>query len=308
MREDFGQANDLAAKYPKKLEEMKALFMEEAKKNNVLPIDDRRGERLNPEVAGRADIMPAARRSCSTRDAGHDREQLHQHQGGVLHDHGRPRRSRQGAQGVLLSQAGQFGGWSLYVKDGKPKYVYNWLAREQYVIEGTEKLPAGKVTLVFDFAYDGGGLHKGATGSIMVNGKKVGQGRIEKTMGSLYSLAAETADVGKDAFSPVTKDYDPWNNAFTGTIQKITVQLRTKVERSDDSLSSCRPRRLVAVAETWAHRSVSMTLTGHRPPPVHTAGRTARWPRPAYASTTSTTPPMLGVICAPLAWELCRRW
>jgi hypothetical protein len=75
----------------------------------------------------------------------------------------------------------------------------------------------------FDFAYDGGGLHKGATGTLFVNGKKVGQGRIEHTMGAVYSLAGETADVGVDAWSPVTDDYDAWDNAFTGTINKITI-------------------------------------------------------------------------------------
>ncbi len=132
-----------------------------------------------------------------------------------------------GAQGVILSQAGQGGGWSLYVKDGKPKYAYNWLARELYVVESNEPLPEGKVKLRFDFAYDGGGLHKGATGTLSVNGKKVGEGRIEKTMGAIYSLAGETADVGMDAWSPVTDDYDPWDNAFTGKIEKITVELRT---------------------------------------------------------------------------------
>ena len=102
-----------------------------------------------------------------------------------------------GAEGVLLSQAGQGGGWSLYVKDGKPKY-----------------------------AYDGGGLHKGATGTLYVNGIKVGEGRIAHTMGAIYSLAGEGADVGLDQFSPVTHDYDPWDNQFTGKIQKITVQLK----------------------------------------------------------------------------------
>ena len=91
-------------------------------------------------------------------------------------------------------------------------------------MKGSEKLPEGKVTLVYDFNYDGGGLHKGGTGTLFVNGKKVGEGRIEKTMGALYSLAAETADVGKDAFSPVTKDYDPWDNAFTGTIKKVVLK------------------------------------------------------------------------------------
>ena len=117
-----------------------------------------------------------------------------------------------------------FGGWSLYVKNGKPKYVYNWLARERYVIESNEKLPEGKVTLVYDFTYDGGGLHKGGTGTLAVNGKKVGEGRIGKTMGALYSLAAETADIGMDAYSPVTDDYDPWDNAFTGKINTVKVK------------------------------------------------------------------------------------
>jgi len=95
-----------------------------------------------------------------------------------------------------------------------------------YTIEATEKLPAGKVTLVFDFTYDGGGLHKGGMGALLVNGKKVGEGRVAKTMGTLYSLAAETADIGKDAYSPVTKDYDPWDNAFTGTIHKVTISVK----------------------------------------------------------------------------------
>jgi arylsulfatase A-like enzyme len=227
MREDFGLATDLAAQYPDKVEAMKALFVEEARKNNVFPLDDRRGERLNPEVAGRPDIMFGRKTLTLYPGMPGMTENSFINTKAVSYtitaDIDVP---AEGAQGVLLSQAGQFGGWSLYVKDGKAKYAYNWLARELYTIEASETLPAGRVTLVFDFAYDGGGLHKGATGSIMVNGKKVGEGRIEKTMGALYSLAAETADIGKDAFSPVTTDYDPWDNAFTGKIQKITVQLK----------------------------------------------------------------------------------
>ena len=94
-----------------------------------------------------------------------------------------------------------------------------------YTIESNEPLPSGKIHVGFDFS-DDGGLHKGATGTLTINGKKVGEGRIEKTMGAVYSLAGETADVGMDAWSPVTDDYDPWNNAFTGKINKITVSLR----------------------------------------------------------------------------------
>jgi hypothetical protein len=93
------------------------------------------------------------------------------------------------------------------------------------LVEGTKPLPTGKVTVGFDFDYDGGGLHKRATGTLFVNGTKVGEGRIDKTMSAVYSLAGETADVGMDAYSPVTDDYDPWDNALTGTITKVVVKL-----------------------------------------------------------------------------------
>ena len=118
--------------------------------------------------------------------------------------------------------------------------TYNWLARELYTVEGNEPLPSGKVKLGSDFAYDGGGLNKGATGTLTVNGKKVGEGRIEKTMGAVYSLAGETADVGVDAWSPVTDDSGPWDNAFTGKINKITVALKDVAKKEG------RPDRLAA--------------------------------------------------------------
>lgn len=226
LHEDFGQATDLSAQYPQKLEQMKALFIEEARKNNVFPLDDRRAERLNPEVAGRPDIMYGRKELTlypgmpgltensfiNTKSVSHTiTAELEIPKGGAT-------------KGVVMSQAGMFGGWSLYVIDGRPKYTYNWLAREHYTIESHDPLPSGHVTLVYDFKYDGGGLHKGGTGTLYVNGKKVAVGRIEKTMGSLYSLAAETANIGEDAYSPVTTDYDPWDNAFTGTIDKVTIK------------------------------------------------------------------------------------
>src|SRR5262245_3660324 len=130
----------------------------------------------------------------------------------------------QGAEGVILAQAGEFGGWSLYVKDGKPKYCYNWHAREKYEIEASEPLPKGKVHLRFDFDYDGSGPHEGATGTMSINGKTVGSSRIGRTRDALYSLAVETADAGRHSYSPVTTDYDPWHNDFTGTIRKVTVK------------------------------------------------------------------------------------
>ena len=227
MTEDVGLATDLAATYPEKVKAMQDLWLAEAKKNNVLPLDDRKFARLNPMAAGRPDLMFG--RTTLTLYPG----MTSMTENGFINTKAvsytidaELEIPQGGATGVLLSQAGQGGGWSLYVKDGKPKYAYNWLARELYTVEGQERLPAGKVTVRFEFAYDGGGLHKGATGTLYVNGTKVGEGRIAHTMGAIYSLAGEGADVGMDQFSPVTSDYDPWDNAFTGTIQKITVQLK----------------------------------------------------------------------------------
>ena len=91
----------------------------------------------------------------------------------------------------------------------------------------------GSVHLGFEFDYDGGGLHKGATGTLTINGETVGTGRIEKTMGAIYSLAGETADVGVDAWSPVTDDYDPWDNGFTGEIVKITIRHKSVPDETD---------------------------------------------------------------------------
>ena len=84
---------------------------------------------------------------------------------------------------MILAQAGRFGGWSLYLKDGKPMYAYNFLGLKTYKVAATEALPAGKATIRYEFAYDGGGLGKGGTGTILVNGKKVAEGRIDRTQG-----------------------------------------------------------------------------------------------------------------------------
>ncbi|MET4029620.1 arylsulfatase A-like enzyme [Bradyrhizobium sp. JR7.2] len=222
---DFGQATDLAAQNPAKLKELQDLFHQEAIKFGVYPMDDRSFARLNATNAGRPDIM--AGRTEVTYYAGMT---------GMAENVFIDTLSRSyvvtadlvipkgGANGVVVSQGGLFGGWSLYVKDGRPKLAYNWLAREKYFIEGKEALPEGKVTLVYDFTYDGGGLHKGGTGVLSINGRKVGEGRINKTQGAVWSLAGETADIGVDAYSPVCDDYDPWENAFTGTINTVKIK------------------------------------------------------------------------------------
>src|SRR5262249_6055293 len=111
-----------------------------------------------------------------------------------------------GADGVILCQAGRFGGWSFYTKGGKLRYCYNWVGLDRYTISSEKVLPAGKVTVQYAFAYDGGGRGKAGRDTPSVNGEKVGEGRVEHTNAMMFS-ADETADVGVDEATPVTEDY-----------------------------------------------------------------------------------------------------
>jgi arylsulfatase A-like enzyme len=226
VAEDFSEANDLAAQNPAKLKELQDLFMKEAEKYHVLPIDDRGAERLNAALAGRPDLMQG-RTSLTVYDGApgmmenafiNVKNRSHVIAADVEIPNG-------GADGVILCQAGRFGGWSLYLKGGKPTYRYNWLGREQFTIAADEPVPAGKATIRFEFAYDGGGIGKGGKGVILVNGKQVASGRIEKTHGYVFS-GDETADVGRDTGTPVSEDYTTRTSRFTGKINKVTVEIK----------------------------------------------------------------------------------
>jgi arylsulfatase len=128
-----------------------------------------------------------------------------------------------GASGVILAQGGRFGGWSIYLKDGKPTYAYNWLGLKRYTVAANQALPAGKATIRFEFAYDGGGVGKGGMGTLIVNGKKVAATKIESTQCCVFSTD-EGADVGADEGTPVTEVYKvPFK--FTGKIAKVTIEL-----------------------------------------------------------------------------------
>jgi len=225
-RNDFSLASDLAAKNPAKLKEMQDLFLKEAVKYNVLPIDDRSVERANPALAGRPDLM-AGRTSLTVYDG-----MIGMSENVFINTKNRSHTitaevtiPEKGANGVILSQAGRFGGWSLYLKDGKPVYTYNFLGLQRFTVAATAPLPAGKATIRYEFAYDGGGLGKGGVGTILVNGKKAAEGRIERTHPMIFS-ADEGADVGEDAETPVVEDYGiPAPYKFTGRIAKVTVEL-----------------------------------------------------------------------------------
>ncbi|MBA7587550.1 hypothetical protein ES708_29581 [subsurface metagenome] len=135
--------------------------------------------------------------------------------------------SKDATQGVILTQGGRFGGWSLYMKDGKPEFTYNFLGLERYVVKCSEKLPMGASIVKFEFDYDGGGRGKGGSGNLYVNGKSVGTARIEKTQPNVFS-ADETADVGLDNQTPVALGigYGPAETKFNGKIDKVIVEIK----------------------------------------------------------------------------------
>lgn len=128
------------------------------------------------------------------------------------------------ADGVILCQGGRFGGWSLYLKGGRPMFAYNWVGLQSYTVAASKPLPAGKSTVRYEFAYDGGGPGKGGIESIFINGEKVAQGRIERTNANIFP-ADETADVGVDDSTPVSEDY-AGKSKFTGKIHKVTVEVK----------------------------------------------------------------------------------
>ena len=225
-RKDFSLANDLAAQHPEKLKEMQDLFLAEAVKYRVLPIDDRIQERMNPAIAGRPDLM-AGRTSLTVYDGMIGMSEnvfinvKYQSHAISAHVQAPPG----GANGGVLAQGGRFGGWSLYLADGRPTFSYNWLGLERYTIAAPEALPAGDAVIRFEFAYDGGGYGLGGSGRLFVDGLNVAEGRIEKTHGFIFS-PDEGADVGQDGETPVVESYGidaPYR--FTGKIGKVVVDL-----------------------------------------------------------------------------------
>ena len=223
--EDFSCANDLAAKEPVRLKEMQETFLAEAVKYNVLPLDDRTQERFVASIAGRPELM-AGRTSLA----------LYPGMVGMKFDAFIDVKNRSssitadleippgGASGVVLAQGGGHAGWSLYVKDGKPAFAYNFLGTVT-TIASDERLPAGPVVLDYDFTYDGGKPGAGGTATLNINGNKVATGRIERTIPFIFGV--ETADVGMDLYTPVTNAYAKGDNSFSGAIKTIEVKVGT---------------------------------------------------------------------------------
>ena len=230
---DWTQANDLAKQMPKKLHELQRLFLIEATKYNVFPLDDRGAERFNADMAGRPTLIRGTRQLLFG-GMGHLNENCvmniknksHSVTAEVVIPNG-------GASGVILNQGGVAGGWSFYLHDGKPKYCYNLLGLQQFYIKADRAVPEGTHQLRMEFAYDGGGLAKGGTVTLYLDGGQVGQGRVQATQPMVFS-GDETTDVGRDSGSPVTTDYGT-DNAFGGQINWVQVDL--DVDDYDDLIS-----------------------------------------------------------------------
>jgi arylsulfatase len=227
-RTDFSLVNDLSAKHPDKLKALQELFLVEASKNHALPIDDRVFERVNAELVGRPDLM-AGRTSITLAEGMTGMTEnvflnIKNKSKTITAEIEVP--EGRDANGIIMVQGGRFGGWALYVKDGIPAYDYNFLGLERFTVSGTEKLKAGKATLRFEFAYDGGGLAKGGLGTLYVSDVKVGEGRIARTQPMIFS-ADETADVGIDLATPVVEAIgSEAKSRFNGHIPKVTVAVK----------------------------------------------------------------------------------
>lgn len=219
--EDFSLSNNVASQNPDKLKELQDLFMKEAEKYHVLPIDDRLLERTDAAAVGRPTVME-----------GRNSVTLGEGMKGMGIDIFISTRNKSytitadvdvaaNGNGVLVCQGGRFGGFSFYVKNGKPCFTYNYLGLESYTVHSSQALKPGRHTLLYDFKYDGGGLGKGGIGTITVDGAKLGEGRIEKTQPGIFSVD-DLADVGTDDGTHVA-DYGP-SAKFNGKLGKVTIE------------------------------------------------------------------------------------
>jgi len=222
--EDFSQADDLAQKHPEKLKELQEVFLKEAIRNHVLPLDDRRSERFNPTVAGRPDLM-GGRKTLTVYDGMTGMmENAFINVKGVPHTITAEVDVKDArTEGVILAQAGAFGGWALYMKRGKVHHEYNFFGLERTNVASKGALAPGKHTIVYEFIPDTKKPGTGGKSILQIDGKEVAAGQIPKTQPFVFS-ADEGADVGVDGETNVSTDYKQGDNAFTGKIIKVTVE------------------------------------------------------------------------------------
>jgi arylsulfatase A-like enzyme len=241
---DWSQANNLAKQMPEKLHELQRLWLIEATRYNVLPMDDDLGRRLNADTAGRP-VLIKGKTQVLFGGMGHLSENtvlnLKNKSHSVTAEIEVP---QSGAEGVIIAQGSNIGGWSLYAKGGKLKYCYNLLGIHYFYAESAGAIPAGAHQVRMEFAYAGGGLGKGGAVSLFIDGKKAGEGKVDATAAMIFS-ADDGCDVGEDTGAPVSPDYGPRGNGFSGRVKGVQLAIADAAENSDHLVS---PQEAVRIA------------------------------------------------------------
>ena len=243
--DDWTQAHNLAEANPEKLAELQRLWLIEAVKYNVVPLDDRSFERINPDLAGRPQLIrgnsqllfPGMR--VSENCVLNIKNKSHAVTANVVVP-------ESGANGVIITQGGSVGGWSLYAHGTRRlKYCYNFFGIDYYIVAADDPIPAGAHQVRMEFSYDGGGLAKGGDITLYYDGKAVGKGRVDRSIPMAFS-ADEACDVGADTGSPASPDYGPTGNKFTGEIAWVQIDLG---DDSHDHLISAEDRLHIAMTK-----------------------------------------------------------
>lgn len=245
LSKDWTQFDDVSAKYSDKLKELQELFLVEASKYNVLPLDTSKSQRLiSPKpsiIAGRTEFIYSGELSGIPHG---DAPSFLNKSFTVSADVEIP---EGGAEGMLMTEGGRFGGIGFYLLKGKPVFVHNFIDMERTRWEGKEALTPGKHTIAYDFKYDGGGAGKGGLGVITVDGKEVANKRIERTTPYIFQWD-ETFDIGVDTGTPIDdNDYQvPFR--FTGKLNKLTVNLKPEPTSPDVEKETKKQNHKIEVA------------------------------------------------------------
>jgi arylsulfatase len=223
---DYSQARNLAAEQPERLGALQRLWLIEAVKYNVLPMDDRTGERLNPDLAGRPTLIRGNSQlffSGMGRLSENSVVSIKNRSFSVTAEVDVPEGR---ANGVIIAQGGRFGGWAVYAKDGVAKFVYNVLGIHEFATTADSPIPVGTHQVRIEFAYDGGGLAKGGDVTLYYDGNSVGAGRVEHTQPMVFS-ADETTDIGYESGTTVSPDYTAHESRFTGKVNWVQLEVGT---------------------------------------------------------------------------------
>jgi arylsulfatase len=221
---DWSQANDLSEEMPDKLHELQRRWLIEATKYNAIPLDDRSGERLNSDLAGRPTLIRGNSQLLFENMGRLSESSVLNIKNKSFSITAEVTTPDEGAEGVIIAQGGRFGGWSVYTRDGHLKFTYNVLGLHEFTVSATEAVPTGRHQVRMEFAYDGGGLAKGGTVTLYHDGKAVGEGRVDLTQPMIFS-ADETTDIGRETGTTVSSEYTPASSRFNGRIVWVQIDI-----------------------------------------------------------------------------------